>query len=243
MRRRWLGTVKVCGLWRGVVRLRCIAPSLMAQVSSYGDKETGPTTTSRHRSWAAWALRRIWNAQLPLSLTLLTTRGKAGGNWAATSAGKPAILALVYYQCPIAVLGGVERADRPLLQMVDEAQARTFNVIVVSIDPSEGTDLAAAKKRSYVKRYGHSETAAGWHFMTGTQANIGRAQPRRWGLGYVKIPRAGWKADRSLRTPAPFRSLRRKASWRSTTWAWSIRPRTCGWDWRSFVEPHRIAGG
>jgi protein SCO1/2 len=40
---------------------------------------------------------------------------------------------------------------------------------VVSIDPSEGPDLAAAKKRSYVKRYGQPETADGWHFLTGTQ--------------------------------------------------------------------------
>jgi protein SCO1/2 len=73
------------------------------------------------------------------------------------------------------------------LQMVDEVPGRDFNVIVVSIDPSEGTDLAAAKKRSYLKRYGHPETAPGWHFMTGTQANID-ALTKAVGFGYVKIP-------------------------------------------------------
>ncbi len=73
------------------------------------------------------------------------------------------------------------------LQMVDEIPGKDFNVIVVSIDPSEGTDLAAAKKRSYVKRYGHPETADGWHFMTGTQANID-ALTKAVGFGYVKIP-------------------------------------------------------
>jgi protein SCO1/2 len=60
-------------------------------------------------------------------------------------------------------------------------------VIVVSIDPAEGTDLAAAKKRSYLKRYGHPETASGWHFLTGTQANID-ALTKAVGFGYVKIP-------------------------------------------------------
>jgi protein SCO1 len=60
-------------------------------------------------------------------------------------------------------------------------------VIVVSIDPSEGTDLAAAKKRSYLKRYGHPETTDGWHFLTGTQPNID-ALTQAVGFGYVKIP-------------------------------------------------------
>jgi protein SCO1/2 len=73
------------------------------------------------------------------------------------------------------------------LQMVDEVPGRDFNIIVVSIDPSEGTDLAAAKKRSYLKRYGHPETASGWHFMTGTQSNID-ALTKAVGFGYVKIP-------------------------------------------------------
>jgi len=71
--------------------------------------------------------------------------------------------------------------------MVDEVPGRDFDVIVVSIDPSEGSDLAAAKKRSYLKKYGHPETASGWHFMTGTQANID-VLTKAVGFGYVKIP-------------------------------------------------------
>ena len=58
---------------------------------------------------------------------------------------------------------------------------------MVSIDPTEGTDLAAAKKRSYLKRYGHPETANGWHFLTGTQPNID-ALTKAVGFRYVKIP-------------------------------------------------------
>ena len=67
--------------------------------------------------------------------------------WAATSASRPAILALVYYQCPMLCseeLNGLTSA----LQMVRFVPGKDFNIVVVSIDPSEGTDLAAAKKRS-----------------------------------------------------------------------------------------------
>jgi protein SCO1/2 len=73
------------------------------------------------------------------------------------------------------------------LQMVKYTPGKDFDVIVISIDPSEGTDLAAAKKRTYLKRYGKPETADGWHFMTGTQANID-ALTDAVGFRYVKIP-------------------------------------------------------
>jgi protein SCO1/2 len=49
---------------------------------------------------------------------------------------------------------------------------REFEVLDVSINPEETPALAAAKKRSYVKRYGRSEAAQGWHFLTGNKAAI-----------------------------------------------------------------------
>jgi protein SCO1 len=71
--------------------------------------------------------------------------------------------------------------------MVNFVPGKDFNIIVVSIDPSEGTALAAEKKQTYVKRYGHPETVDGWHFLTGTQASID-ALTQAVGFRYVKIP-------------------------------------------------------
>ena len=70
--------------------------------------------------------------------------------------------------------------------MVRYVPGKDFNIIVVSIDPTEGTDLAAQKKREYVKRYGRPETANGWHFLTGTQPNID-ALTQAVGFRYVKL--------------------------------------------------------
>jgi protein SCO1/2 len=125
------------------------------------------------------------NTQLPLNLTFTDDAGKqvALGSYFGK---RPAILALVYYQCPMLCseeLNGLTSA----LQMVRYVPGKDFNIVVVSIDPTEGTDLAAAKKRTYLKRYGHPETANGWHFLTGTQPNID-ALTRAVGFGYVKIP-------------------------------------------------------
>jgi protein SCO1/2 len=47
-----------------------------------------------------------------------------------------------------------------------------FEVVSVSIDPSEQPDLAAAKKAAYLERYGRPGDAAGWHFLTGEQGPI-----------------------------------------------------------------------
>jgi protein SCO1/2 len=176
--------------WQGAARLVAIAAALCplalsAQVSGYGDKAAGPANDKPPALLSGVGIAQRLNEQLPLSLSFTDDQGKQV-QLSSYFGKKPAILALVYYQCPMLCseeLNGLTGA----LQMVDEVPGRDFNVIVVSIDPSEGTDLAAAKKRSYLKRYGHPETASGWHFMTGTQASID-ALTKAVGFGYVKIP-------------------------------------------------------
>src|SRR5439155_15535640 len=47
-----------------------------------------------------------------------------------------------------------------------------FDVVVVSFDPRETPELAAARKSHYVESYGRPGASAGWHFLTGTQPAI-----------------------------------------------------------------------
>ena len=85
--------------------------------------------------------------------------------------GRPAVLSLVYYECPMLctqVLNGLLRSLRVLSLDV----GGEFDVITVSIDPGETPALAAAKKKEYVRRYGRDGAAAGWHFLTGTRERI-----------------------------------------------------------------------
>jgi protein SCO1/2 len=162
-----------------------LGPCLVAQVSSYADKEASPSSDKPPTILNGVGIAQNLNQQLPLSLTFNDDMGRPV-QLASYFGKRPAILALVYYQCPMLCseeLNGLTGA----LQMVNFVPGKDFDVIVVSIDPSEGTNLAAAKKRSYLKRYGHPETAAGWHFMTGTQENID-ALTKAVGFGYVKIP-------------------------------------------------------
>jgi protein SCO1/2 len=157
----------------------------MAQVSRYDEKQMAPVSDKPLSILNGVGIAQNLNQQLPLSLTFTDDQGKQV-QLGSYFGKRPAILALVYYQCPMLCseeLNGLTGA----LQMVSFVPGKDFNVIVVSIDPTEGTELAAAKKRIYLKRYGHPETASGWHFMTGTQPNID-ALTKAVGFGYVKIP-------------------------------------------------------
>ena len=155
------------------------------QVSRYDEKQMAPVSDKPPAMLSQVGVAQRLNEQVPLGLTFTDDTGKQV-QLGSYFGKRPAILALVYYQCPMLCseeLNGLTGA----LQMVSFVPGKDFDVLVVSIDPSEGTDLAAAKKRSYLKRYGHPETASGWHFMTGTQANID-ALTKAVGFGYVKIP-------------------------------------------------------
>jgi protein SCO1/2 len=84
---------------------------------------------------------------------------------------RPAILALGYYECPMLcnlVLNGIVHS----LQEIESQNSDEPDVIFVSINPKESSNLALNKKLAYLKRYGHPRAADHWHFLTGTETNI-----------------------------------------------------------------------
>jgi len=96
---------------------------------------------------------------------------------------KPVILVLGYYGCPMLctfVLNGMIGS----LQDIKWEIGNQFEVINVSIDPHETPALAAAKKKSYVRRYGRHDASAGWHFLTGEEPAI-RRLTGEVGFGYA----------------------------------------------------------
>jgi protein SCO1/2 len=47
-----------------------------------------------------------------------------------------------------------------------------FEIVTVSIDPTETPELAAGKKAVYLEQYRQPEAASGWHFLVGEAAAI-----------------------------------------------------------------------
>ncbi len=86
---------------------------------------------------------------------------------------RPVIVVLAYYRCPMLctqVLNGLVQAllDVPL------ELGKDFSVVTVSFDPRETPELAAAKKKTYLERYGRPGAEGNWHFLTGEQDAITR---------------------------------------------------------------------
>lgn len=84
--------------------------------------------------------------------------------------GKPVILVLGYYECPMLcglVLNGLTSG----LQELAWNPGDKFNIVSVSIDPEESYELAMAKKANYVKKLDREGAENGWAFLVGGQEN------------------------------------------------------------------------
>ncbi len=162
-----------------------------AQVSSYGDKQTGESYGNELPTVLKGAsIDQHLNTTLP-NVPFVDETGKAVHVGDYFGHEKPSVLALVYFQCPMLCseeLDGLTQA----LAMVHLDPAKDFNVLVVSIDPTDTPDTAAQKKALYTKRYARPGTESGWHFLTGQQASID-AITKAVGFGYVKVPSSDGK--------------------------------------------------
>ena len=85
--------------------------------------------------------------------------------------GRPVILNLGYYQCPM-LCGEVLQGLTGSLKVLAFDLGKDFDVVTVSFDPHETPDMAATKKRDIMRRYGRKGAEQGWHFLTGPAESI-----------------------------------------------------------------------
>jgi protein SCO1/2 len=163
-----------------------LSAPLLAQVAGYGDKQSGDNSGDQlPQVLQKVGVTQRLNQPLPLNARFVDETGKAVvlGDYFGK---RPAIISMVYYNCPMLCseeLDGLTGA----LEMVKLTPGKDFDVVIISIDPSETPEQAAKKKAFYLKRYGRPETAAGWHFLTGQRPAID-AVTDAVGFGYVRVP-------------------------------------------------------
>ena len=89
--------------------------------------------------------------------------------------GKPTILVMAYYRCPMNctdVLNGLLDAMNQMPQ--EFAAGGAFNVVTVSFDEREQPSLAKEKQKSYLSQYKWAGDPKGWRFLTGKKEPIRR---------------------------------------------------------------------
>lgn len=110
------------------------------------------------------------NDQIPLDLTFRDEHGKPV-QLRQFFGQKPVILSLVYFNCPMLctqVLNGLTSSLK--LQSLDAG--KDFNVLTVSIDPTDKPLIAEARQEMYTGMYGRAGAAQGWRFLTGDDPQI-----------------------------------------------------------------------
>lgn len=113
------------------------------------------------------------NGQLPFDAEFKDENGNIVKLGSYFGKGRPVILALVYYECPMLcneVLNGLTGS----LKGISFNAGKEFDVVAISFDTRENEkpDLAKNKKASYLSRYERKDSENGWHFLTGTQSEI-----------------------------------------------------------------------
>ncbi len=136
-RAKWLAAAVCCATLMGV--------PAFSQVASYGDKQAGDNTGDQ----LPQVLQKVQvsqhlNQQLPLNAAFVDETGKQMvlGDYFGK---RPAVLALVYYNCPMLCseeMDGLTGA----LEMVHLTPGKDFDVVIISIDPTETPEMAAQEE-------------------------------------------------------------------------------------------------
>jgi len=85
--------------------------------------------------------------------------------------GKPVILSLVYYQCPMLCTQVLDGMLHSLKELSWDA-GKQFEVVTISIDPRDNVAESAAKQVMFAGLYGRPNAVNGWHFLTGKDLAI-----------------------------------------------------------------------
>lgn len=121
---------------------------------------------------------------LPLSLDFVDTAGERAPLSRYVTGQRPVIFTLNYSNCPMLCSLQLNSLATAITEL-DRRLGRDFDVVTVSLDPAETTERAReteARFRTQVGSAGADEKGssagsatllpAGWHFLTGSKANI-----------------------------------------------------------------------
>jgi protein SCO1/2 len=125
-------------------------------------------------------------AQVPADLGFTDAQGRRLTTGELLGRGRPVVLALVYYDCPMLcglVLGGLSKAMRENgLEL-----GKDYEALTVSFDPRESTRLAAERQRTYLSKANAAGKEVHWPFLTSEEPQV-RALADAVGFRYAFDP-------------------------------------------------------
>ena len=148
------------------------APLNYGRASASAMKSQAPGPQDRALASVRWEQKL--NSQLPLDVDFKDEAGRDVKLGQYFTGHRPVVLAMIFYNCTM-LCSQVLNGTMTGLKGTKYTPGKEYDVVVVSIDPTETPALAAKAKKNYLAEYGFTGTENGWHFLTGTQANIRKA--------------------------------------------------------------------
>ncbi len=108
---------------------------------------------------------------IDLSLTFVAENGYPVALRDYFKKDKPVILDLVYYRCPM-LCNLVLNGQTNVLRDIPWTPGNEYEVVTISIDPTENFDLAKGKRGLQLASFGRE--APGWHFLADKDGNVKR---------------------------------------------------------------------
>jgi protein SCO1/2 len=113
------------------------------------------------------------NAQIPLDLAFTDEMGRPV-QLREYFGKKPVVLTFVYFTCPM-LCSQVEQSLVGTLKMISFNPGTDYEVVFISMDPSDTPDEALKKKHEALSRFARPATEPGWHFLTGSPEAVNAA--------------------------------------------------------------------
>ncbi|MFT5123725.1 MAG: protein SCO1/2 [Kiritimatiellia bacterium] len=139
---------------------------LFAQAGGvFGQAVPGASQDPRAQAFLEVGIQQKMGAQLPLDMEIRTTAGKVMPLGELLN-NKPAVLALVYYECPMLcglVLNGLLDAMK---QNTKLTCGQDYQVMALSFDHEETYVLADQNRSKFLDDYGRDKAVEGVHFLT-----------------------------------------------------------------------------
>ena len=185
-----------------------------------------PTGSRRRRSCREVGFDQRLDEQVPLDLAFRDEAGRDGHarRLLRRQAGHPGAGLL---PLPDALHAGAQRPGARACATCRSSVGKDFDVVTVSFDPRETPELAAAKKQTYVERYGRPGAERGLALPDRRRRRRSTRLTEAVGFRYAYDPKQRPVRPRQRHHGADAAGQGRRAT--STTSA--IRRATCGWAW------------
>ncbi len=108
--------------------------------------------------------------KIDLNLTFIGEDGRTHTLKEYFSSGRPVILNLVYYTCPM-LCNLTLNGQVAVLRELAWTPGKEFEVVTISIDPTESFEIAKNKKQAYISNF-DKPVGGGWHFLVDHESNV-----------------------------------------------------------------------